>query len=301
MVVGLPRPMELGEVHHPLRAAVSADQLVSGAPKVVSENVLGFACPVELAVGLGSAWLARTRWIRVFAPLSFSSPSSWSESAQMVRSWTASLWGNLYSLIAVVGVRPPRLPRCAHGIRYGCRPPRRPQRPCCSGPVCGDQRPPKRSSALTANRSPAASPRSSRFPSVAMTRPSCGAASPPRPQSCCSWRADRGDRDRPHSQLGRCRGRRFHRRHMGSAGTGNSYDALEPTSTVTVDQMVTDTIEVTDYVRARFDEQKVYLVGSSWGTIHSARCRAAYHGICALFIHFRPLRLPGYWDCCLAP
>ena len=93
------------------------------------------------------------------------------------------------------------------------------------------------------------------------------------------------DRDRPHSQLGRCRGRRFHRRHMGSAGTGNSYDALEPTSTVTVDQMVTDTIEVTDYVRARFDEQKVYLVGSP-GERSSARGRAAYHGTYALFIHF---------------
>jgi proline iminopeptidase len=50
-------------------------------------------------------------------------------------------------------------------------------------------------------------------------------------------------------------------------GTGKSYDALEPTSTLTVDQMVEDTIEVTDYLRDRFDQQKIYLVGSSWGTI----------------------------------
>jgi pimeloyl-ACP methyl ester carboxylesterase len=50
-------------------------------------------------------------------------------------------------------------------------------------------------------------------------------------------------------------------------GTGKSYDALEPTSTLTIDQTVDDTLEVTNYLRARFDQQKIYLVGSSWGTI----------------------------------
>jgi pimeloyl-ACP methyl ester carboxylesterase len=50
-------------------------------------------------------------------------------------------------------------------------------------------------------------------------------------------------------------------------GTGKSYDALEPRSTLTVDQMVGDTLAVTNYLRDRFDEQKIYLVGSSWGTI----------------------------------
>jgi proline iminopeptidase len=50
-------------------------------------------------------------------------------------------------------------------------------------------------------------------------------------------------------------------------GTGKSYDALEPTSTLTVGQMVEDTLEVTEYLRGRFNEQKIYLVGSSWGTI----------------------------------
>jgi proline iminopeptidase len=50
-------------------------------------------------------------------------------------------------------------------------------------------------------------------------------------------------------------------------GTGKSYDALEPTSTFTVEQMVEDTLQVTEYLRGRFDEQKIYLVGSSWGTI----------------------------------
>ena len=49
-------------------------------------------------------------------------------------------------------------------------------------------------------------------------------------------------------------------------GTGASADTLEPTSTLTLDRMVADTIEVTQYLRDRFDEQAVYLVGSSWGT-----------------------------------
>jgi pimeloyl-ACP methyl ester carboxylesterase len=49
-------------------------------------------------------------------------------------------------------------------------------------------------------------------------------------------------------------------------GTGKSYDALEPRSTLTVDQVVDDTLEVTNYLRDRFGQQKIYLVGSSWGT-----------------------------------
>ena len=50
-------------------------------------------------------------------------------------------------------------------------------------------------------------------------------------------------------------------------GAGKSYPALDPTSTLTLDQSVRDTIEVTEYLRNRFDEQKIYLVGQSWGTI----------------------------------
>ena len=50
-------------------------------------------------------------------------------------------------------------------------------------------------------------------------------------------------------------------------GTGKSYDAMEPVSTLTLDQMVEDTLAVTAYLRDRFDEEQIYLVGSSWGTI----------------------------------
>jgi pimeloyl-ACP methyl ester carboxylesterase len=49
-------------------------------------------------------------------------------------------------------------------------------------------------------------------------------------------------------------------------GTGKSYDELDPTSSLTLEQTVDDTIAVTDYLRQRFDQPKIYVVGSSWGT-----------------------------------
>ncbi|MFP3914168.1 MAG: alpha/beta fold hydrolase [Actinomycetota bacterium] len=49
-------------------------------------------------------------------------------------------------------------------------------------------------------------------------------------------------------------------------GAGKSYPALDPTDTFTVDRLVADTIEVTDYLRERFDEDRIYLVGQSWGS-----------------------------------
>lgn len=49
-------------------------------------------------------------------------------------------------------------------------------------------------------------------------------------------------------------------------GSGKSYSALDPVSTLTLDQAISDTVELTDYLRARFDEQKIYLLGESWGS-----------------------------------
>ena len=54
-------------------------------------------------------------------------------------------------------------------------------------------------------------------------------------------------------------------------GCGKSYPALNPKSDLTVSQYVDDLIELTDLLRARFDEQKIYLVGHSWGTIIGVR------------------------------
>lgn len=49
-------------------------------------------------------------------------------------------------------------------------------------------------------------------------------------------------------------------------GAGKSYGALDPTDTFTLSQMVSDTLEVTEYLRERFDEDKIFLVGQSWGS-----------------------------------
>jgi pimeloyl-ACP methyl ester carboxylesterase len=54
-------------------------------------------------------------------------------------------------------------------------------------------------------------------------------------------------------------------------GVGKSYAALDPIETLTVDQMVADTIELTNYLRERFDEERIYLVGNSWGSILAVR------------------------------
>lgn len=50
-------------------------------------------------------------------------------------------------------------------------------------------------------------------------------------------------------------------------GTGKSYGQLDPTSTLTLDGAVDDVVEVTEYLRDRFGQDRVYLVGQSWGTI----------------------------------
>jgi pimeloyl-ACP methyl ester carboxylesterase len=50
-------------------------------------------------------------------------------------------------------------------------------------------------------------------------------------------------------------------------GTGKSYPALDPTSTITPDGFVDDTIAVTDYLRQRFGQDRIYLLGQSWGSL----------------------------------
>ncbi len=50
-------------------------------------------------------------------------------------------------------------------------------------------------------------------------------------------------------------------------GAGKSYAALDPTRTWTLEQAVADTVELTNYLRARFGEEKIYLMGESWGSV----------------------------------
>jgi pimeloyl-ACP methyl ester carboxylesterase len=49
-------------------------------------------------------------------------------------------------------------------------------------------------------------------------------------------------------------------------GTGTAYAGLDPTSSFTLDAAVSDTVEMTNYLRQRFDEPKIYILGESWGS-----------------------------------
>jgi pimeloyl-ACP methyl ester carboxylesterase len=49
-------------------------------------------------------------------------------------------------------------------------------------------------------------------------------------------------------------------------GAGLSYSSDIPPETMTVQQMVDDTVAVTDHLRQRFGKDKIYLMGHSWGS-----------------------------------
>jgi pimeloyl-ACP methyl ester carboxylesterase len=50
-------------------------------------------------------------------------------------------------------------------------------------------------------------------------------------------------------------------------GAGKSYAALDPVETLTLGQAVADTIALSEHLRDRFDEERIYLTGNSWGTL----------------------------------
>ncbi|MCC6147252.1 MAG: alpha/beta hydrolase [Anaerolineaceae bacterium] len=58
-------------------------------------------------------------------------------------------------------------------------------------------------------------------------------------------------------------------------GCGKSYPSHNPKFNLTIDQYVSDVIELSEMLRSRFDEQKIYLVGHSWGTIIGVRSAQA--------------------------
>jgi proline iminopeptidase len=50
-------------------------------------------------------------------------------------------------------------------------------------------------------------------------------------------------------------------------GSGKSYPAFDPAATLTLEGVVADTIEVTEYLAARFGQERIYIAGQSWGTV----------------------------------
>ena len=49
-------------------------------------------------------------------------------------------------------------------------------------------------------------------------------------------------------------------------GAGLSYSSDLPPETLTVEQLISDTLEVTNYLRKRFNREKIYLMAHSWGS-----------------------------------
>lgn len=64
-------------------------------------------------------------------------------------------------------------------------------------------------------------------------------------------------------------------------GVGLSYSPYIPRDTITSEQMISDTLELTDYLRQRFGKEKIYLMGHSGGTFFgiqaAARAPELYH------------------------
>jgi pimeloyl-ACP methyl ester carboxylesterase len=49
-------------------------------------------------------------------------------------------------------------------------------------------------------------------------------------------------------------------------GAGMTFDRATDPSTMTLDQMIEDTRQMTEYLKQRFNQEKIYLMGHSWGS-----------------------------------
>jgi len=67
-------------------------------------------------------------------------------------------------------------------------------------------------------------------------------------------------------------------------GTGKSYTEIEPIATLTFDNAIADTIEVTNYLRDRFGQDKIYLLGQSYGSTLGVRAVQQHPELYTAFI-----------------
>jgi pimeloyl-ACP methyl ester carboxylesterase len=57
-------------------------------------------------------------------------------------------------------------------------------------------------------------------------------------------------------------------------GAGLSYDSDIPPDTMAIEQFIDDTLAVTDHLRNRFDQDQIYILGHSWGSLIALRAAA---------------------------
>lgn len=81
-------------------------------------------------------------------------------------------------------------------------------------------------------------------------------------------------------------------------GSGISYSADIPPETMTLEQMISDTLDVTNYLRHRFSKEKIYLMGHSGGTFIGIQAAAqapelyyAYIGVAQMSNQLKSERL----------
>lgn len=76
-------------------------------------------------------------------------------------------------------------------------------------------------------------------------------------------------------------------------GAGLSYSSDIPAETLTEEQLISDTLEVTNYLRQRFGQEKIYLMAHSWGSFigiqAAARAPEMYNAYIGIAQISRPL------------
>jgi pimeloyl-ACP methyl ester carboxylesterase len=69
-------------------------------------------------------------------------------------------------------------------------------------------------------------------------------------------------------------------------GGGISYDPALPPGSLTMEQLVSDTVEVAEHLRRRFGQERIYLLAHSWGTVlglqAAARAPHLFHAYLAM-------------------
>lgn len=88
-------------------------------------------------------------------------------------------------------------------------------------------------------------------------------------------------------------------------GTGKSYPAIDPIETLTLDQMIADTVELSEHLADRFGREQIYLVGNSWGSLLGVMAAAERPDLYAAYVGIGQMVSPRetdilFWEDALA-
>ena len=72
--------------------------------------------------------------------------------------------------------------------------------------------------------------------------------------------------------------------HWDQRGSGKSYSSGVPESSMNVEQFVSDTHELIEFLRHRFGRKKVFVVAHSWGTLIGALTVSRYPGLVSAYL-----------------